>query len=339
MALFMLDERNELTTWICALHRTLVADGYDADTIMHKAGFDFSAVTSTSEYISKDVSKRIWNEVELSTENDAYCLRTLPFISDTYLNTLIIMVQSCDSIDGALRLLLKYYRLVDCTSQITVNIGKTAKLCVESKCASIPTPKQDIDLIFGLITKHTPMLLIDQIRPITVSLTRPTPKNSAAYTEYFSCPVLFGQSQNSIEFPMQFSSSVIPGANPEISKHMDEYLSSHLLSLIGGSIEGDVKREIIHLLPEGTPKLCDVATRLNISERTLQRKLQKYDICFTSLLNEVRLYLAKDYLYQPHKSIQEIAYKLGFSEPGNFIRFFKQQTGLTPIAFTKAETS
>tara|TARA_R110001592_G_scaffold65716_1_gene201700 strand:- start:13440 stop:14447 length:1008 start_codon:yes stop_codon:yes gene_type:complete len=335
----MLDESNELTTWVFALHRALVEDGYDADALMKRAGFDFDTVTSTSEYITKDAVNLIWEEVERSTGDDAYCLRTIPFVSDTYLNSLVITVQACESIDDVLRSLLKYYRLVDATSKITVSVAESVFLRISNRRDDIPAANQDIDLIFGLITKHAPTLMIDEINPISVSFARPEPRNKEAYFKYFPCPVLFEQSKNEIEFPFHSPSQVIPSANPALSKHLEEYLSSRLLSVIGGSIADDVKREIIHLLPEGTPKLRDVAARLNISERTLQRKLQKYDICFTSLLNKARLDLARKYLKEPSQTIQETAYQLGFSESGNFIRFFKQHTGQTPNAFVKTVTS
>ena len=121
----MLDESNELTTWIYALHRALVEDGYDADQLMSRAGFDFGTVTSTSEYIAKDAVNLIWEEVERTTGDDAYCLKTIPFVSDTYLNSLVISVQASESIDDVMRSLLKYYRLVDATSKITVSVGKS----------------------------------------------------------------------------------------------------------------------------------------------------------------------------------------------------------------------
>lgn len=335
----MLDENNELTTWIFALHRSLLEDGYDADALMNRAGFDFSTVTSTSEYIAKDAVNLVWKEVERTTGDDAYCLRMIPFVSDTFLNSLIITVQACESMDDALRSLLKYYRLVDGTSKITVSVDKSVFLSVSNRREDIPAPNQDIDLIFGLITKHAPILMIDEIKPISVSFARPEPRNKAAYFRYFPCPVFFGQSKNAIEFPFHLPSQAIPSANPALSKHLEEYLSSRLSNVIGGGIATDVKREIIHLLPLGTPKLKDVAVRLNISERTLQRKLQKYDICFTSLLNTARLELAKKYLKEPYQSIQKTAYQLGFSESGNFIRFFKQHTGQTPNAFVRAVTN
>jgi hypothetical protein len=55
----MLDESNELTTWIFALHRALVEDGYDADALMKRAGFDFSTISSTSEYRSPELSYQL----------------------------------------------------------------------------------------------------------------------------------------------------------------------------------------------------------------------------------------------------------------------------------------
>ena len=335
----MLDESNELSTWIFALHRALVEDGYDADALMKRAGFDFSTVTSTSEYIAKDAVNLVWKEVERTTNDDAYCLRTIPFVSDTYLNSLIITVQACESIDDVLRSLLKYYRLVDGTSRITVNVDKSVFLSISNRREDIPAPNQDIDLIFGLITKHAPTLMIDQIDPISVRFTRPEPRNKEAYFRYFPCPVLFGQSTNTIEFPFHLPSQTIPSANPALSKHLEEYLSSRLRNVVGDGIADDVKREIIHLLPQGTPKLRDIATRLNMSERTLQRKLQKYDIAYTSLLKTARLELAKKYLKSPNQTIQKTAYQLGFSESGNFIRFFKQHTGQTPNDFVKRLTN
>jgi AraC family transcriptional activator of pobA len=42
---------------------------------------------------------------------------------------------------------------------------------------------------------------------------------------------------------------------------------------------------------------------------------------------------ARELLAQPEQTISEIAYELGFSSPSNFGRFFKHQTGKTPLAY------
>ncbi|MDR0573880.1 MAG: helix-turn-helix domain-containing protein [Tannerella sp.] len=40
--------------------------------------------------------------------------------------------------------------------------------------------------------------------------------------------------------------------------------------------------------------------------------------------------MAKDRLYNPHKSVKEIAYELGFKYPHHFSRLFKNRVGMTP---------
>jgi AraC family transcriptional activator of pobA len=40
--------------------------------------------------------------------------------------------------------------------------------------------------------------------------------------------------------------------------------------------------------------------------------------------------IAKEKIYEPSKSVSEVAYELGFKYPQHFTRFFKQQVGITP---------
>jgi AraC-like DNA-binding protein len=39
---------------------------------------------------------------------------------------------------------------------------------------------------------------------------------------------------------------------------------------------------------------------------------------------------AKEKIFNPSKSVSEVAYELGFKYPQHFTRFFKQQVGYTP---------
>lgn len=52
-----------------------------------------------------------------------------------------------------------------------------------------------------------------------------------------------------------------------------------------------------------------------------------------SYINERITSEAKSLISYTELSIAEIAYKLDFSDPANFGKFFKKQTGLTPLEF------
>jgi AraC-like DNA-binding protein len=57
----------------------------------------------------------------------------------------------------------------------------------------------------------------------------------------------------------------------------------------------------------------------------------------TDWISHQTLMVAKDFLLNTSYSSKEIAYKLGFSEPTHFSRFFKKQTQMAPNAFRKSE--
>ena len=44
-------------------------------------------------------------------------------------------------------------------------------------------------------------------------------------------------------------------------------------------------------------------------------------------------------MYEKDKSISQIAYELGFDYPQYFSRFFKKNTGMTPLEYRTSNTS
>lgn len=84
---------------------------------------------------------------------------------------------------------------------------------------------------------------------------------------------------------------------------------------------------------DGDRLLADI---LCVSSRQLDRVLKKlYGKGFREKLLEVRLEIAKDFLYTGDKSIVEISELMGYGSPANFGTFIKNMTGKTPSAIRK----
>ena len=79
-----------------------------------------------------------------------------------------------------------------------------------------------------------------------------------------------------------------------------------------------------------------IAECLNLSLRSLQRKLEDKGYNYKNLLEETRRELAEQYIRNSNLSISEITYMLGFSEPSNFSRAFKRWTGKSPQSYRHA---
>ena len=84
------------------------------------------------------------------------------------------------------------------------------------------------------------------------------------------------------------------------------------------------------MLPSGEVSDEKVAKRLNMSTRTLQRKLQGENTTFGNLLNEVRQEIAEHYIHDSKVSLMEIAFVLGYSEYSSFWRAYKRWTKASP---------
>lgn len=105
--------------------------------------------------------------------------------------------------------------------------------------------------------------------------------------------------------------------------------------------QSEIVKALLKLLKEsrGNISLNECADQLSYHPNYLSKILKKEKgITFTDLVNEEKLKQAKYMLLATDDSIAEIAEKLQYNNVQNFIRFFKNQTGVTPAVFRKEHT-
>ena len=84
----------------------------------------------------------------------------------------------------------------------------------------------------------------------------------------------------------------------------------------------------------GLPSVATCASEMNLSsnyfgdliKKSTGKNAQEY------IHNKI-IEVAKLKLHESNKSVNQIAYELGFKYPQHFTRFFKQQVGSTPKVF------
>jgi AraC-like DNA-binding protein len=75
-----------------------------------------------------------------------------------------------------------------------------------------------------------------------------------------------------------------------------------------------------------------LAKQMQISERTLKRRLADHGTTFTALRNDVLLQRALR-LLDKALSVSEVAARMGYTDLPNFTRAFRKWTGMTPVAY------
>jgi len=106
----------------------------------------------------------------------------------------------------------------------------------------------------------------------------------------------------------------------------DDFLDS-LRAAIGG------------YLRDHRPDIRLAAEIAGLSERTLQRRLEKAGLSYRGLLDQVRLEQALSMLGNPNMHITDVAYDLGFSDAAHFTRAFRRWTALSPREYRRQRQS
>jgi AraC-like DNA-binding protein len=180
------------------------------------------------------------------------------------------------------------------------------------------------------------MNYIEDLAPVSVTLTHPKPSCSPRFFEYFRSPVLFEAPTYSLTLPIIAVDKILPGSNPQLAELNDQVMIQYLAKLDQNHISQKVKAVIIDQLPSGSVTDETVARALYMSSRKLQRLLQSAGTTFNTILNEIRQDLAQNYLNEEENSMTEIAFLLGFSESSAFSRAFKRWMGVSPAKYRKA---
>ncbi|WP_341675707.1 AraC family transcriptional regulator [Niveibacterium sp. SC-1] len=170
----------------------------------------------------------------------------------------------------------------------------------------------------------------EAIAPSRVLFASAEPPARAPYDEFFGCRVEFDAGRNAMLLPEAIVDAELPTANREIASTLDELLTRQLADLDQSDFVARSKTVLLESLADGMPEAGEIARRLNVSERTLQRRLAQRQTSFHELVDETRRELATAYLEDTANSVTEVAFRVGFATPSAFSRAFMRWTGHSP---------
>jgi AraC-like DNA-binding protein len=175
---------------------------------------------------------------------------------------------------------------------------------------------------------------IARFQPLAVHFKHPSPGSVSAHERHFGCPVRFGTDRDALVLSTETLLTPNRLGDDTTSRFFDTHLKAELEKLDHDeSLDSRVRDQVSRSLSEGLPRITDVARRLGMSGRTLQRRLSDRGHSFNALVDDSRRQLAERLLRQTGYSLAEVAFLTGFSEQSAFTRAFKRWAGQTPRSF------
>lgn len=166
--------------------------------------------------------------------------------------------------------------------------------------------------------------------PVDVSLTRQQPDNPQPWNDFFGVPVRFGQPFNGLAISRSDADEPLTGGDWTLIGLHQETMKLQLARMDEDNIVYRAQLILMEQLPAGRITGEGLARQLNVSNRTLQRKLRENGESFRSLLKRIRIELAKRFLADSSYNITDIAFLLGYADASAFSRAYKAWFGVSP---------
>ncbi len=179
----------------------------------------------------------------------------------------------------------------------------------------------------------------EMIRPLRVTLCRKPPADPEPWIRFFGCAVEFGAAENGFTLAVGDADRPLPAANRPLAGIFDNLLTEQLAKLSTDDVVSRAKAVFIEQLTSGEPSGADIARRLNMSRRTLQRKLAEAETSYQQLVDDTRRELALRYIDDRKMSVTDITFLLGFSGQSAFARAFKRWSGFSPSDYRNRSTA
>ena len=172
---------------------------------------------------------------------------------------------------------------------------------------------------------------------VGVTFKGPAPDNAAQFEAFFGAPVTFDAAADALIFESRILDVPLEGAFPSLHEQAN-FLAEQRLGKearrqgVAAEIEELINRDPA-LLAVGVEEMAE---RLNLHPRTLQRRLKEESDSYLHVQARMRHRLACQWL-RKGDAIDDISARLGFSDRRAFTAAFKRWEGATPSAWREQQ--
>ncbi len=277
--------------------------------------------------------RTIWKV--LNDEFGGFCLSPSKPGSFAMMSLAII---NCTTLEQALRRGGRFYSLFP--------DSPTYELSIEDDLAILTftaTPEEDpyhflIESLLVIWSRFSSWLIGRRISLHSIDLNYPAPAHQQEYRSLFSCPHNFNQNETRLIFPAHYLK--LPLIQDE--RTLKQFLKTSPANLLakpdyGNSITGCIRSRLGRDFSIPFPDFEQIASNLHLTTQTLRRRLKDEGTSYQEIKDNLRRDSAIYHLERNQLPINEIAARVGFSEPSTFHRAFKKWTGVTPGAYRNNE--
>lgn len=327
----VIGRRNILAAAASDIHSQIDRDGGDPEEVLFSAGIGAESLADGRNPLDLGAYVAMMEIAAKHTGNDNFGLDYGQRFTPEMLGLIGASVLASPNLGAALTALVELFPYhQQATETCLAYDGQLVRLEYRIIDGDIIDRRQDAELTMGMFVNMLRRCLGNGWVPEEVHYEHPRPEHWRAHENAFNAPAEFGQRTNAIVFHRRSLDVVMPAADLQRFSAVREELRNLARDGRQPDLMSRIRGEIRSRLSQGGSDLVRVSHALGIPRWTLQRRLGEIGMTFADTLDSVRRDMAWRYLNQPHLSITDIAFLLGYSELSVFSRACRRWYGVSP---------
>jgi AraC-like DNA-binding protein len=320
--------------------RLLEMHGLDARAVFRRHGLGAADIRDPNARLPSAKLDLVAGEAAARIADPAFALRAARCWHPSNLGVLGHAWLSSSTLRRGLERMVRYGRLVG--EKMSTRLQDTpegVKLTIDNGRTDPVVGPIVTDLSMSVLVDMCRMNFGASFRPRQVQLKRSAPHARHEYSAFYGCPVHFNAPEDSFTLSARDADEPLPTSNRQLAATLDRLITEQLAHLDRNNVATRCQASLLEQLSSGELSEEQMAQRLHMSRRTLQRKLAEAETTYQKLLEDTRRDLALRYLEDPRHSITDITFLLGFSQQSAFTRAFRRWTGMSPTDYRAAHAS
>lgn len=303
--------------------------GLSSQDVLRKARLPLDLFSLKQPTLTSDEYFRLIDSLEHLVNDPLFPLRLGQAVNTEAFNPLLFACFCSPDLNTALLRLAQYKPLI---FPMILEVEQTTAFTAVSFAGLpgeklLPSSLVTIEQVF--LVNIARIATREQIVPQAV-MTQGDLAKSQDYANFFGVPVTRGD-KNRVFFSAKDARKPFLSANDSMWAVFEPELQTRMAELDQNSGYSEcVQACLMESLASGLCSMNDVAGKLTVSPRTLQRRLRDEGTTFQQILVKLRENLARHYLFNTHYTGSEISFLLGYDDPNSFVRAFHAWTGQTP---------
>ena len=309
--------------------------GYDARSLIAAANIDPKDLNHPDGTIPFSQMGALWRQAESSSGDDSIGIHVAEYLPLDSLDIHTFAMRASTTLREALRIAVSFQRLIHETTVLEFEEGKGRAALKHRLPGGGGVPRQPAEFLATLWIRVAREVVPGTWSPPGVSFAHAKPKDLGEHRRVFGDHITYDSNETALYLSDDVLDKRNTRAEPALLSLLKQYVGTLPRFPVGATTAERIRDCLSARWPLTTSTAEDIAKKISLSVRSMNRALQAEGTSFTSVRTAVRMERADALLSRTDVAIAEVAFATGFSELSAFYRAFRRWHGKSPAEWRR----